>query len=263
MVVRNAVDYLLAQTPADGYFGTGSDRGMYTHAIVTLALAEAYGVESNSQQRRRMYAALQKAVAVILAAQGSPKADPKFVGGWRYDPKSPDADISLSGWNALALRAAQDVGVAVPKEAAQKAADFVLRCYHDDAKAFSYQPGSPVMPSDTGVAVLCLYVLDASDRSAEQIDGGSKFLIEHPVDEQSPFPCYTAYYVIQAAFQRGGETWDKVSKPVLERLLKQQDAKDGGWPESREKQEPGRTYATAMALQTLAVPYRLLPVYQR
>jgi hypothetical protein len=119
------------------------------------------------------------------------------------------------------------------------------------------------MSSDTSVAVLCLYVLDASDRAAAQIDGGSKFLLEHPVDEQSPFPCYTTYYVVQAAFQRGGETWDKVSKPVLERLLKQQDAKDGGWPESREKQEPGRTYATAMALQTLAVPYRLLPVYQR
>ena len=46
-------------------------------------------------------------------------------------------------------------------------------------------------------------------------------------------------------------------------LLKQQDEKDGGWPQSREQQEPGRAYATAMAVQTLAIPYRLLPVYQR
>ena len=263
LVVRNAEEYLLSQTPADGYFGAGSDRGMYIHAIVTLALAEAYGVETRTDQRQRMRSALKKAVAVILAAQNAPKAEPKYVGGWRYDPKAPDADLSLSGWNALALRAAQDVGIEVPRDAAQKAADFVLRCYHDDAKAFSYQPGTDVMAGDTAVAVLCLYVLGAFDRAAQQIEGGCKFLADHPPDDQSPFPCYCTYYVAHAAFQRGGETWDKLSKQVFERLLKQQDEKDGGWPQSREQQEPGRVYATAMAVQTLAIPYRLLPVYQR
>jgi hypothetical protein len=38
---------------------------------------------------------------------------------------------------------------------------------------------------------------------------------------------------------------------------------DGGWPQSRNGEEPGRNYATSMALLTLAVPQNLLPIYQR
>jgi hypothetical protein len=37
---------------------------------------------------------------------------------------------------------------------------------------------------------------------------------------------------------------------------------DGGWPPSASAaEEPGRTVATALSVLTLAVPYRLLPLY--
>jgi hypothetical protein len=55
LVVRGGVDYLLAQSRGDGYYGKGNDRGMYHQGIVTLALAEAYGVEPDESRRRRMY----------------------------------------------------------------------------------------------------------------------------------------------------------------------------------------------------------------
>lgn len=259
--VRDAIEYLLSQQAADGYLGSG-DRGMYTHAIATLALAEAYGVEPTLERRNRMRAALQKAAALILKAQSAPKSNPAFVGGWRYQPNAADSDLSLSGWNTLALRAAQDAGIAVPKESLDRAAQFVLHCYHEPEKAFGYQPGQPPQAGDSAIGSLCLYLLGMSDRDADKIAAATKFMVEHPVEEKSGFPYYSNYYVAQAAFQRGGETWSKAGRASLDRLIKQQE-KDGGWPQSKNAQEPGRVYAAAMAVQTLAVPYRLLPVYQR
>ena len=261
LVVRAATDYVLAQQNAEGYFGSG-DRGMYTHAIATLALCQAYGVQDIPDRRLRIHTALRKAVDLILSAQSAPKSDPAFVGGWRYEPKSPDSDLSLSGWNTLALRAAQDAGLHVPADAADRAVEFVLRCYNANDKAFAYQPGQGVQPGDSGIGVLCLYLLDASEKHHEQIHAAVAYLAAHPIDEAAAFPYYGTYYITQAGFQHGGDAWAKIARPGLERLIKLQD-KDGGWPPSKSGQEPGRVYATAMAVQALAVPYRLLPVYQR
>src|SRR5262249_27682918 len=44
-VVRHAADYLLKSIPDDGYVGRADGSRMYGQGIVTLALAEVYGVE--------------------------------------------------------------------------------------------------------------------------------------------------------------------------------------------------------------------------
>ena len=261
LTIRAALEFLLSGQDADGYIGSG-ERGMYMHAIATLALAEAYGVEPSADRRLRIHAALEKAIAVILAAQNVPKSTPAFAGGWRYLRNSPDSDLSLSGWNALALRAAQDAGIAVPKDALERAAAFVLRCYHDAEKGFAYQPGQGAQTGDSAIGVLCVYLLGMSESSAGQLDGAIQFIMAHPADENAGYPYYAAYFVAQAAFQQGGDAWARSGRTTIDRLIKQQD-KDGGWPQSKNGQEPGRVYAAAMAVQTLAVPYRLLPVYQR
>jgi len=259
--VQNAVGFLLARQAPDGYLGAG-ERGMYTHAIVTLALTQAYGLEADAPTRARLHVALEKAVAIIVAAQNAPKSNPVFAGGWRYERNSPDSDLSLSGWNSLALRAARDVGVDVPADSPKRAIEFVLHCFDEKSKGFAYQPGNPAQTGETAIGVLCLYLLDSGDANAPKLDAATKYLESHPIDDNSPFPCYATYYVTQAAFQKGGDTWTRAGRPALERLINLQD-KDGGWPQSKSSQEPGRPYATAMALQSLTVPYRLLPVYQR
>jgi hypothetical protein len=256
-VVRGAVDYLLSQAQPDGYFGKAHGKGMYDQGIVTLALAEAYGVEPDAGRRARMYAELTKAVKVILAAQAVPKPEP-MAGGWRYLPASQDSDLSLSGWNALALRAARNVGVEAPKEAVDRAVAFVARCYNAEAKGFAYQPGGAAQVGPTGVGVLSLYLLAGGDRP--EAGPAMEFLQGRPVNEGTPFQYYSMYYVTQAAFQAGEPRWSGVALPALNRLLAMQLA-DGGWPQ--QGQEPGGAYAASMALLTLSVPYRLLPVYQR
>ena len=261
LAVRNAVDWLVSQQPADGYFGSG-DQGMYTHAVVTLGLAEAYGVEPGADRRARIHAALLKAVAVIVAAQNASKSKPVFVGGWRYQRDSSDSDLSVTGWTILALRAAEEAGIPVPDQVFRQASEFILRCYDAKSGGFGYQPGTDAQISDTAIGMLCVYLLGIADQNAAKLDPSAKFLATHAVDGNTPFAYYAAYYVAQATFQHAGTAWSATGRDLLERLIKVQE-KDGGWPQSRTAQEPGRVYATAMALQSLAVPYRLLPIYQR
>ncbi len=105
VAVRGAVDFLISKVPDDGYVGSIDASRMYGQAIVTLALAEVYGVEAVPDKRRQERAALRKLLSVILKAQDASKGEP-YAGGWRYEPNAADSDISLSGWNALALRSA-------------------------------------------------------------------------------------------------------------------------------------------------------------
>jgi hypothetical protein len=265
LVVRGGVDFLLAQSQPDGYYGKSHDKGMYDQGIVTLALSEAYGVEPDEGRRQRMHAEIAKAVKVILDAQAVAKPEP-HAGGWRYKRDAPDSDLSLSGWNALALRAAQDAGIEVPKEAVQKAVGFVLRCYNPAEKGFSYQPGGAGQIGPTGIGLLGLYLLEGTtaatrpDVGRPEVEGATKYLADHPVNDATPFQYYAMYYVTQAARQAGGDTWNAVFKTTSTRLLASQ-AKDGSWP--KVGQEPGEAYATSMAVLALTVPYGLLPVYQR
>jgi hypothetical protein len=260
IAVRGAVDFVTGQVPDDGYVGKVDGSRMYGQGIVTLALAEAYGIEPDAERRKKQHAALKKLVKVILAAQDVKKEE-VYRGGWRYEPQATDSDISLSGWNALALRAAQDVGMPVPKESIRRAADFVARCYHKDAKGFAYIPGQNVTSATNGTGLLALYLLDREDRVETKEAAAS--LAKNPFEaDGGGYPYYTLYYATQGAFQAGDDTWAAVSKVTLERLIKSQD-KDGGWPGGGNAKEPGRVYRTCMGVLTLTVPYRLLPIYQR
>jgi len=264
LAVRNAIDYLVKVCPADdGYYGKVDGSRMYGHAIATLALAEVYGMEADAAQRRRVHAALTRAVAVLLRAQGTQKDEP-YRGGWRYEIGSTDSDLSVSGWCILGLRAAHNAGVEVPRESADRAAGFVLGCWRPEAKGFAYQPGGGATLTMTASAVLDLNLLDRG--GIDQARKAAAFLARTPVDDKTEYPYYARYYTTQAAFQAGGDVWPTVWNRTQADLLKlQRDQKDGdgSWPKSRTANEPGQTYATAMSVLTLAVPLRLLPTYQR
>jgi len=259
--VRRAIDFLVQSAPADdGYFGKLDGSRMYGHGIVTLALAEAYGVEPDEQNRAAIRAVLARAVAVILKAHDIQKPS-EHQGGWRYEPNSLDSDLSLSGWNILALRAAGNIGIDVPKDHVDRARSYVLQCYNKLQRGFAYQPRQDASIGMTGLAVLDLCLLDAAT-ARDEVAHGVQLLLDHPVTAETRFPYYTMYYVTQAAFQVGEPPWPIIWRSTRDRLLKEQSP-DGGWPQSRSGEEPGRVYATSMAILTLSVPKGLLPTYQR
>jgi hypothetical protein len=263
LAVRNAVDFLVKACPDDGYFGKVDGSRMYGHAIATLALSEVYGMEGDPARRKRVHSTLTRAVRVLLRAQDAQK-DEAHAGGWRYEIGSADSDLSVSGWCILALRAAHNAGIDVPKESADRAAGFVLKCWRPDQRGFAYQPGGGATLTMTAAAVLDLYLLDRGSRGEAR--GGATYLARTAVDDKTDYPYYARYYTTQAAFQVGGDLWPAVWNRTQADLLKlQRDPKDndGSWPQSRTANEPGQTYATAMSVLTLSVPLRLLPTYQR
>ncbi len=256
--VRNAIDYLVQQAPADAYYGKVDGSRMYGQAIVTLALAQAWGLEQNDSRRSRIRQVVEKAAHLILDAQKVSKPA-QFSGGWRYEPQATDSDLSLSGWNALALRACLGDGMDIPRGSATDAIAFVIKCHRKEG-GFSYQPGGgDASIGATGAAVLCLYLLGA-DVKPERADG-LKFLRDHPVDEHTRYPYYAMYYSVHAMLQADDPGAAVMIGQTLERLAKSQ-LPDGSFPQSRSGEEPGVMYATAMAVLTLEAPYRLLPVYQ-
>ena len=257
--MRRGLDFVIDQFPADGYVGKVDNSRMYGQGIITLALAEAYGVERDEARRRRIRPILVKATEVIIAAQKVQK-DENNSGGWRYEPGSADSDLSLSGWNALALRACNNIGISANKQSIDRATSYVLKCYRKDQKAFSYQPGQNVSLAMTGVGVLNLCLMDRA--SAPEVAEAAAYLMSNGVTDDTRFAYYSSYYATHAAFQLGDPAWSKVWKANSEYMVARQQ-EDGGWPASRSGEEPGRIYATSMAVLTLSAPNRLLPVHQK
>ena len=262
--VHDAVEWLLAQQASDGYFGE-TQRGMRGHALATLALAEAYGVDVNPDRRLRIRTALDKAVAVILAAQAVPKANPSFAGGWNAERSSTDSSLSATANQLLALRACQDVGLSVPAQALKSAAEFVLRCHDARAGGFGPAPLKPAQVSSTAAGITCLRLLNVASQHSAEIDSAVKYLMSHPIDAGTPFGYPSLSIVTLCTYETGGDAWSRVGRGILGRLTTSQE-KDGGWPEAKagpNGRPLNRTAATAVALQTLTIPYQLLPIYQR
>ena len=90
---------------------------------------------------------------MILKAQAVVKADPTDRGGWRYTPQSSDADLSVTGWQVMALKAAKTAGLEVPAAAIETAADYVWNRRGDPGFAYT---GRGTSYSMTGVGVACL-----------------------------------------------------------------------------------------------------------
>src|SRR5262249_8943628 len=103
----------LSKVPGrEGFLSIGGT--MYEHGLATLALAELYGMDPDPE----LEDGLRAGVNLILRAQGP-------VGGWNYAPSAADGDLSVSVMQIVALRAASNAEIAVPKKAIDKAIAYV------------------------------------------------------------------------------------------------------------------------------------------
>lgn len=112
--VERALAFVLRSQDADGFISAHGTR-MYSHAFATMFLAEVYGMTRDQRVRR----ALERAVEFTYTAQNEQ-------GGWRYVPNAEDSDMSITVCQVVALRAAKNKGIRVPKESIDKAVDYVL-----------------------------------------------------------------------------------------------------------------------------------------
>lgn len=257
--MERGIRWVLSNQRPDGLFNKRAGSGpMYTHGICTLMLAEVAGmVDASLSDCVRN--GLEKAILLILKAQTVPKSS-HHAGGWRYHASSNDSDLSVTGWQLLALRAAKNVGCDVPAEAIEYAVSYVNKCA-DGRGGFAYHPNHSVTPTRSGTGILCLEI--CGEHHAPATMRAADYLLRRPLKYTDGFFFYGVYYCTVGMFQVGGRHWEITRDHVTSMLLSHQEV-NGSWnPQDGSEASFGPIYATSMSVLALAVEYQYLPIYQR
>jgi hypothetical protein len=230
---------------------------MYGHGFGTLFLAEASGMVQDPQFRERLHDTLGRAVRVIVDSQKD--------GGWRYTPDMNDADISVTVCQMMALRAARNAGVVVPKSVVDGCVKYVLSL-QTQAGYFKYQMrerGGNYRPfARTAAGVSALYSAAVYEKHRDEIQRGLDYLLEHKNENRTKtgrdlFYFYGHYYAVQAMWTAGGKYWDEWFPTIRDELVSKQIKSNGCW------EDICNHYGTAMACIILQVPNGYLPIFQK
>jgi hypothetical protein len=228
---------------------------MYGHGFSTLFLAEVCGMVQEKALREQTNRVLHDAVKLILKCQ-SPE------GGWRYYPVPGEADISVTICQIMALRAARNAGVEVPKANFDKCVDYVKRCQDKRGGWFRYMlqggaPGPQQAFARTAAGIVALYCAGIYD--GEIIESGLRFMLKNKPNGFKPdiHYFYGHYYAVQATYTAGGTYWSEWYPAIRDELLANQRG-DGNWPD-----QFCTHYGTAMACLILQIPNNYLPILQK
>lgn len=261
-VVRRGLIYLarhqdMKEGKTKGYLGGN----MYAHALGTIAFCEDYGLSGDETARVNA----QLALKYLLDAQHEQG------GGWRYSPGTP-GDMSVTGWVFLAIRSAQLAGIEVRRLPLTRAGRFVDSCAVGPPEAknsrYAYTPGQPEKISLTAAGLLTREYLGWRKDEPDLL-AGCAYLMQHlpPESGTSLGPIYYYYYATQVLHHMEGPNFDLWNYRMREHLIRTQEKtghKAGSWnPQGTDYgARAGRLYSTAMALLTLQVYYRHLPMYR-
>ena len=250
----------------------------YDHAVATYALCEAYTFckQMDIPSISNLEKVVVKAVDRILDAQ-CPN------GGWAYSYNNrinPNIDLSVTGWNVQALKAAEHGGIKPTKgeirTALRKAAMYCRKCSKPDGLFTYMQEGredATARPSLVGVGVLSLQMCGSGSDSAAR--KGLDWMLKNT---NKPFNwranntssnLYQHYYGVQAAMNRGGDVWTAYNRAFRDATLGAQ-ASDGsfapnGFPgpgglvNSNGGTINDKIYRQCLATLMLEVYYRFLP----
>lgn len=240
--IRKGIEYIISkQDPGNGYI----EDSMYNHGFATLALAECYGMYRDE----KIAQALKQAVRLILSAQ---KRNP--LGGWRYRPDDTTADTSVAGCQIVALYAARNAGIPVPDAALEKGMKYMRKCRGSDG-GYGYQSAMGDKPTLTAIGVLCESL--AKQKKTKLYRASAEYLADNLNYRERHYAYYFEYYMAQALFHSNEEVWEEWNKKNTRYLGTIQGA-DGSFPGNR-----GASFNTAGALLSLALNYRLLPIYEK
>jgi prenyltransferase beta subunit len=254
--VEKALDFVLANTSdSSGLIANPQEASggpMYGHGFAALFLSEAYGMTGRADIREK----LRLAVRLMVNTQNP-------AGGWRYMPVPYDADLSVTICQTMALRAARNAGVKVPKKTIDKAIDYVRKSQSPDG-GFSYTigGGGATFPC-TAAGVASLYY--SGVYTGKEVDRAMQYLVKFKDQLKGNASAmnsfghfyYGHYYGVQAFFLAGGKYWADWFPLIRDCLIRGQQG-DGSWSDG-----VGQEFATAMALIILQVPNRYLPILER
>lgn len=280
--VDRALQYVVKNAKPSGLLNAADgQRDMYNHGLAAFVLGQAYGMTEDPAIGKL----LEKALKVIANTQCDD-------GGWDYRARrQPHGhDLSLAVMQAKALRSAVDSGFEVRGDVIRLAIQSVREHYKAESGARGTDelakqgPGQFTYDGHRGTVamaacgVVCLQEFGQYDdwRIPKNMDLISKEVAREVMrlaasqhSGEVPFDAYTLYYVGQAIYQVGGETWRTNYPPLRDQLVQTQIKKpesaadDGAWRDTRWVHgKPGQLYGTSVGCFLLAIPNRYLPILQ-
>lgn len=277
LVVSKGIKYLLDIQKPEGMLG---DRN-YEHPIASLALIEAYGMSCDPELRDPA----QKAVDVIIAHQTIEKLEDPYSGLlWDYSKVNiTRADLSVTGWNIMALKSAVGAGLNVKNSiiGAKKAIDRVWKAAnpdwakktdpYTDMTIFPYTWNASTNATDKDhlsfVGATCAVFMGhrAGDPMLETLlnDAENRWIKSGAYKKNN----YACYYLSLSMFQSGGDRWKRCLETLIPYALETQDKTggclQGSWSSSGQGWHGaniGRVINTCYNILNLEVAYRYAQV---
>jgi hypothetical protein len=260
--VRSGLKFLKNIQDAQGCFGpTVATRFIYSHAIATQAMCEAYGQTKQLPWRK----SAEWAVGFIAKAQNPYKA-------WRYGVQPKENDASVTGHVLLALASAKDAGIPVSDASIRCGLAFLDSLTDEDTGRTGYikKGEEPVRlaelnakfpPSEseslTALAICARYACGAAD-SPWNARGIALLAKKPPVwseDRGSIDMIYWCYGSLAMAHAGGPAPRRRWESALLTAALADQvrtGCAEGSWdPKDPWGADGGRVYSTAMMVRAL------------
>ncbi|MCC6510488.1 MAG: terpene cyclase/mutase family protein, partial [Pirellulaceae bacterium] len=144
-LVDRGLKFLLRRQDKEGFFAGGepSHNQMYSQALATITICEAYGLTGDSLLKLPA----SRAIKFAEWSQGRQK-------GWRYEPRE-DSDLSVTGWYMMALMTGKMAGLEPSEKVIRSVSEYLESVSHEYGSEYSYQrPEAPSL-SMTAEGLLC------------------------------------------------------------------------------------------------------------
>lgn len=247
--VSRGIYYLVSRmqpTPRGGDFCEGT---LYGHGVTTLALAEALGMTKDEM----LVPYVRDAVRFIETAQDL------HSGGWRYLPGQ-SGDITVTAWQVAALKSASLAGMETPSPTIDGVRRFLDRVQTQKGAAYGYRTPA-AKPCTSAIGLLCRMYTGWGSSQEPLLRGVTNLAKPGP----APQAIYQNFYLSQALLQLDHPVWPRWNAKNRDQIVAQQARfghETGSWFFADPDTAPGGRLAhTALAILTLEVYYRLLPIY--
>ena len=239
-----------------GQFSSGISRHlMYEQGIATFAICEALQMTKDPLLKE----SCQRAIDYVLNAE-------HYGGSWGYQPRTV-GDLSIVGWQVMALRSAVSSDLIVNRHGIAHVDEFLNTQMSSDGSGYGYRSPKPT-PTMTAIGIL-MRLYRGWQPDEPRIQRGVRSLFE---SQPSKNDLYFNYYATQVIFYSKSPYFPKWNQAMREYLIATQNHDTsshefGSWyfdgeVTARSNSVGGRLYCTAMATLTLEVYYRYLPTYK-
>jgi len=256
--VKRGLEWLMGRIGSGG--GFNGTNNMYSIGIACVALCEAAGMTKDPVAKAKA----TMVVNYIVNAQGKN-------GSWGYTGPNPsDGDTSIIGWQVQALASAKMAEIKFDSDKVFRNANKFLESVSTDSGSKYGYTTKGASQTLTPVGLLSRYYMREMNPRHPAFARGVDFLKQFPPRKEY-FDMYYYYYATQVVHFYEGPDWHKFWNPKMRDLLIDlqrkgaDDAIAGSWDKDQGfiGSACGRLGTTCLAVLTLEVYYRHLPLYKR